>query len=103
MSREPEYHTGARKPVPATGPDPNDAFSQEAAKNRKPPLGTGLTETVDDGQKRAAEEFRKLKQSREPRTGDKETSTGRGDPDHPTRDTRETPAPNPDGGSTKGD
>ncbi|WP_157173609.1 hypothetical protein [Pseudaminobacter salicylatoxidans] len=100
MSREPEYHTGARKPVPAAGPDPNDAFSQEAAKNRKPPLGTGLTETVDDGQKRAAEEF---KQSRKPRPRDKESSTGRGDPDHPTRDTRETPAPNPNGGSTKGD
>ena len=48
MPEEPtKYETGARKLQPATGPDPRDEFSQEAAENRKPPLGVGLTEKVD--------------------------------------------------------
>lgn len=79
MTRKPENFTGARKPVPATGPDPNDDFSQDAAKNRKPPLGMGLAEKVDAGQKRAAQEDRKAEQAKKP-----------------TRDTRETPSPTPD-------
>ena len=59
MTRKPEYYTGARKPLPVTGLDPSDDFSDGAAENRKPPLGIGLTEKVDAGQKRAAREHRK--------------------------------------------
>lgn len=40
------YELGARKLMAATGPDPRDDFSQEAAENRKPRLGLGLTEEV---------------------------------------------------------
>ncbi|MDH6234606.1 hypothetical protein M2281_005224 [Mesorhizobium soli] len=78
MTRKPEYHTGARKPQPVTGPDPNDDFSDKAAENRKPPLGMGLAEKVDAGQKRAAQEYRKRAQK-------------------PSRDTREAHAPIPGG------
>ncbi|SMH53953.1 hypothetical protein [Mesorhizobium australicum] len=41
------YEHGARKLEARTGPDPSDEFSQDAAENRKPPLGIGLTEKVD--------------------------------------------------------
>lgn len=42
------YEHGARKLKSATGSDPNDAFSQEAAENRKPPLGMGLVDRGDE-------------------------------------------------------
>ncbi|MGO4831969.1 hypothetical protein AB4144_06665 [Rhizobiaceae sp. 2RAB30] len=49
MAREhTEYETGGRKPSERTGPDPSDEFSQKAAENKKPPLGMGLTERVDE-------------------------------------------------------
>ncbi|MGO4833013.1 hypothetical protein AB4144_12085 [Rhizobiaceae sp. 2RAB30] len=49
MAREhTEYETGGRKLPERTGPDPSDEFSQDAAENKKPPLGMGLTES--DGQ-----------------------------------------------------
>ena len=38
------YEHGARKLKEHTGPDPSDDFSQEAAENRKPRNGMGLTE-----------------------------------------------------------
>jgi hypothetical protein len=79
MTTKPEYYTGARKPQPATGPDPSDDFSQEAAENRKPPLGMGLAQKVSTGDKRAAKKDRKLEKQAKP-----------------TRDTRETPSPDPD-------
>ena len=41
------YEHSARKLKPLTGPDPSDAFSQEAAENKKPPNGMGLTEQPD--------------------------------------------------------
>lgn len=41
------YEHGARKLKPLTGPDPSDAFSQDAAENKKPPNGVGLTEQPD--------------------------------------------------------
>ena len=44
MAKKTSYEHGARKLKPLKGPDPNNAFSQEAAENRKPPLGVGLTE-----------------------------------------------------------
>ncbi|MGO4837190.1 hypothetical protein AB4144_33575, partial [Rhizobiaceae sp. 2RAB30] len=43
-----EYETGSRKFSEITGPDPSDEFSQEAAENKKPPLGIGLTEPLDE-------------------------------------------------------
>lgn len=39
------YEHGARELKPLTGPDPRDEFSQKAAENKKPPHGTGLSET----------------------------------------------------------
>jgi hypothetical protein len=38
------YEHGARKLKEHTAPDPSDDFSQEAAENKKPPNGMGLTE-----------------------------------------------------------
>ena len=40
--------TGATKYPARTGPDPSDAFSQNAAGNQKPKGGTGLTRPVND-------------------------------------------------------
>ncbi len=40
--------TGARAPQVRRGPDPGDAFSQDAAKNRKPADRYGNTEPVDE-------------------------------------------------------
>ena len=48
MTDKTEYEHGARKLKPLEGPDPNDAFSQEAAENRKPPLKIGLTEKTSE-------------------------------------------------------
>ncbi|TPI21020.1 MULTISPECIES: hypothetical protein [unclassified Mesorhizobium] len=47
-----EYENGARKPVTKDRPDPNDAFSQEAAANKKPSGGMGLTRPVEEVQDR---------------------------------------------------
>lgn len=40
--------TGARKYPPKTGYDPSDDFSQDAAENKKPKDGVGLTRPVND-------------------------------------------------------
>lgn len=40
--------TGATKYPARTGPDPSDAFSQDAAGNKKPKDGIGLTRPVND-------------------------------------------------------
>lgn len=40
--------TGGRVPHVKTQTDATDAVSQEAATNKKPPLGYGLTETVNE-------------------------------------------------------
>ena len=40
--------TGATKYPTRTGPDPSDAFSQDAAGNKKPKDGIGLTRPVND-------------------------------------------------------
>ena len=40
--------TGARIPREHTDTSRSETFSQDAATNRKPALGTGLTESVDD-------------------------------------------------------
>jgi hypothetical protein len=40
-------HTGARKYPAKSGPDASDAFSQDAASNRKP-VGMGLSEPLSD-------------------------------------------------------
>ncbi len=47
MANVTAYEHGARKLRAKTGPDPSDEFSQDAAENRKPSLGVGLTEKVD--------------------------------------------------------
>jgi hypothetical protein len=70
MPTETAYEHGARKLEPRTGPDPNDDFSQDAAENKKPPKGMGLTETAD-----------------KPKRPD----------ERPPRDTKDSPAPNPNG------
>lgn len=46
MTEKTAYEHGAREPKPLKGSDPHDAFSQEAAENKKPPLGIGLTQKV---------------------------------------------------------
>lgn len=48
MPDKTSYEHGARELKPLTGPDPHDDFSQEAAENKKPPLGMGLTEKLDE-------------------------------------------------------
>jgi len=40
------YEHGARKLMPRHAPDPNDEIAQNAAENRNPPLGIGLSEKV---------------------------------------------------------
>lgn len=40
--------TGARKYPANNGPDPHDAFSQDAAGNRPPPNGIGLTRPANE-------------------------------------------------------
>lgn len=72
MPKETAYEHGARKLEPRTGPDPNDDFSQDAAGNKKPPHGIGLTEP-------APPDPNKPKRTDAP------------------RDTKEAPAPNPNG------
>lgn len=41
--------TGAREPHARTDPDPRDAFSQDAAANKPPKGGLGLTQMNDNG------------------------------------------------------
>ena len=45
---EDHRETGATKYPTRTGPDPSDAFSQDAAGNKKPKDGIGLTRPVND-------------------------------------------------------
>ena len=71
---KPAYEHGARKLEPQTGPDPNDDFSQEAAENKKPQKGMGLTETA-------------------PRSPEKPKQPD----ERPPRDTKDSPAANPNG------
>ncbi len=40
--------TGARKYPAASGPEPQDEFSQDAAGNRPPPSGVGLTQPLEE-------------------------------------------------------
>lgn len=71
MPAKAEYEHGARKLEPRTGSDPSDEFSQDAAKNKKPRDGAGLSEPNPPAE-----------------------------PDPPAkspRDARERPAPNPRG------
>ena len=81
MADKTDYEHGARKLMAKSGRDPNDEFSQKAAANKKPPLGVGLTEKVAP---------------KKPSTRSKDEKAPP-DPEHPTRDTRDTPAPNPNG------
>ena len=75
-----QYEHGARKATPKTHPDPNDDFSQDAADNRKPPLGLGLTERID-----------------RPKDQPQKDAPHKPEPhERPARDTRETPTPHPD-------
>ncbi|RLP22132.1 hypothetical protein [Mesorhizobium sp. YM1C-6-2] len=48
MTEKTAYEYGARALKPRKGPDPNDEFSQKAAKNKEPPLGLGLTEKTSE-------------------------------------------------------
>ena len=84
MAEKTDYEHGARKLMTKRGRDASDDFSQKAAENRKPPLGGGLAERVAP-----------KKPPLPPK--DKKAPPESHDPEHPTRDTRDTPAPNPDG------
>jgi hypothetical protein len=90
MPEKSAYETGARKYPAQTGPDPSDAFSQDAAGNKPPRKGQGL---ADQG---LAEKTRR--ERKDPRRAGKKE--GSPEPDHVVpspRDTREAPAPNPNG------
>ena len=80
MPQKPAYEAGARQPMQKKHPDPNDAFSQDAAGNKPPKSGMGITEKVDE------------KGERGQRPGKKEGST---EPQPAPRDTGESPTPNP--------
>ncbi|WP_192259084.1 hypothetical protein [Mesorhizobium caraganae] len=47
-ANENHRETGATKYPARTGPDPSDDFFQDAAANKKPPSGMGLTRPVGD-------------------------------------------------------
>jgi hypothetical protein len=85
MSQKTSYEHGARKPMAQDGPDPSDEFSQNAAENRKPPPGAGLS--------------RKMEPDKRPeRKPSEEGSPPKPDQRNPpARDTHDTPAPTPDG------
>lgn len=88
MPEKSDYETGARKYPARTGPDPNDDFSPDAAMNRPPAKGGGLSKREDAQGKRP----------RRPTKDDpKEGSPEPGHIAPSPRDTREAPAPNPDG------
>lgn len=72
------YEHGARKYPARAGSDPSDEFSQDAAGNKPPVDGAGLTRKVA-----------KKKKPGSPDKNNKETP--------PPRDVREAPAPNPNG------
>jgi hypothetical protein len=85
MPEKSAYETGARKYPAQTGPDPCDAFSQDAAGNKPSRKGQGPVGKADP----------KKKDRRQ--AGKKEGSP---EPDHvypSPRDTREAPTPNPNG------
>ena len=86
MPEKSAYEHGARKLMAHSGADPNTEFSQKAAENKKPPLGVGLTEKVAPKKPPIPPE-------------DKKAPSKTNDREHPTRDTRDTPAPNPNGNS----
>lgn len=77
------YIPGARKLMAATDADPRDEFAQEAAENRKPGLGVGLSEEVGNNAKK-----RRIRDQPGP-LAERDTPS--------PRDTREAPASNPDG------
>jgi hypothetical protein len=91
MPQKSAYETGARKYPARTGPDPSDAFSQDAAGNRPPASSAGLTGRADDPRK----------SQRKPGHEDASPEPDHSDP--PPRDTREAPAPNPNGKPIKKD
>ena len=81
MPEKSDYETGARKYPVRTGPDPNDDFSPDAAMNKPPGKGGGLRDEQGAHDKRHPQEDSP-------------------EPDHidpSPRDTREAPAPNPNG------
>jgi hypothetical protein len=85
MPEKTAYETGARKYPARTGPDPSDDFSQDAATNKPPGKGGGISEKVDTKKKRAQH------------PDDKEGSLERDHVSPSPRDTREAPVPNPNG------
>lgn len=86
MPEKSAYETGARKYPARTGPDPSDAFSQDAAGNKPPASGVGPAGDPGKGRR---------KPDRKPDRKDASPEPDHSDP--PPRDTREAPAPNPNG------
>lgn len=50
---DPKKETGGRKFSPSDRPDQSDQSSQDAAKNKKPTHGVGLTEPLDESKESA--------------------------------------------------
>jgi hypothetical protein len=84
MPEKSVYETGARKYPARTGPDPSDDFSQDAATNKPPGKDGGLAEKKG-----------------ELHPDDEESSLERDHINPSPRDTREAPAPNPNGESSR--
>jgi hypothetical protein len=63
MPKKTAFESGARKYPARTGPDPSDAFSQDAASN-EPPRGTGNSAPEEDaGEKARRSEGQNAKQA----------------------------------------
>lgn len=91
MREKSAYETGARKYPARTGPDPSDDFSQDAAGNKPPASGAGLSEKVDAEKKHVKHR------------DNKEVPPEPAHVDPPPRDVREAPTPNPNGKPIKKD
>jgi hypothetical protein len=91
MPEKSAYETGARKYPFRTGPDPSDDFSLDAATNKPPGKGGGVTEKENTDKKRA----------RQP--NEKNDSLERDHVSPSPRDTREAPVPNPNGKPSRND
>lgn len=89
MAEKTAYEHGARVLKPRTGPDPNDDFSQEAAENKPPRGGVGLTETTDERSETDKSDLQD--------PGSRRPPSKPAHHEQPARDTHENPSTNPDG------
>jgi hypothetical protein len=69
-----EYETGARKYPARTGADPSDDFSQDAAGNKKPASGMGLTRPKDQVEEKTHQSDGQNPPARAPKPATEKTS-----------------------------